>query len=276
MQFQQFYAILDKAYRTIGGGKQMDLFTTQHLKSLNDLEFDIYKYVQANMAKIDKMKIRELANELHCSTTTILRFCRKLDCNGYSEFKLKLKMMADGRKLVTQPESEECEVFQYFQNMNPKLDAEIREAANLVYQANRIMLMGMGTSGIMAKFGARYLTNMGKLVHYIDDPFYPVPDDFYKDFLIIVISTSGETKEMIDKVHKFKTLNALTIAITNSATSTLAKLSDFSLSYYVPIEKRTDNISVHDVTTQVPVVYLIEKLGKEVYKLIEDGKGMKI
>jgi len=251
----------------------MDLFTTQHLKSLNDLEMEIYRYVQKNMAKIDKMKIRDLANELYCSTTTILRFCRKLDCNGYTEFKLKLKMMASGEKVDLAPQNGEDAVLQYFKNISPKLDLEIEEAANLVYQANRIILMGMGTSGIMAKFGARYLSNMGKLVHYVDDPFYPVPDEFYKDFMIIIISTSGETREMIDKIHKFKTLNATTIAITNSATSTMAKLSDFSLSYYVPIENRSDNISIHDVTTQVPVIYLIERLGKAVSKLIQEEQA---
>ena len=254
----------------------MDLFTTEQLKNLNDLELEIYKYVQQNMGRIDKMKIRELATELHCSTTTILRFCRKLDCNGYTEFKLKLKMLQSGKKNDLSDQEDEYAILQYFQNMNPKLDVEIKEVANLVYHSNRIMLMGMGTSGIMAKFGARYLSNMGKLVHYVDDPFYPVPDEFYKDFAIIVISTSGETREMIDKINRFKTLNAITITITNSATSTMAKMSDFSLSYYVPIEKRSDHISAHDVTTQIPVVYLIEKLGKEVYRLIQDGQEMKV
>ena len=246
----------------------MDLFTTSQLKSLNDLELDIYKYIQKNASKIDKMKIRELATELHCSTTTILRFCRKLDCNGYTEFKLKLKMMRVEDKNNLSPKDEsEYTILNYFQNMNPKLQTEIMEAASLLNQAGRILVMGMGTSGIMAKFGARYLSNMGKLVHYVDDPFYPIPDEFYKDLVIIVISTSGESREMIEKVHKFKTLNAMTIAITNSATSTIAKLSDFSLSYYVPTEKRTNDISVQNMTTQVPVVYLLEQLGKEVSKL---------
>ena len=255
----------------------MDLFTTQQLKHLNDLELKIYKYVQQNMNKINKMKIREFANELHCSTTTVLRFCRKLECNGYTEFKLKLKMLQSGKRVdLSNNDDDESAVLQYFQNMNPRLNDEVKEAANLIYQASRIMLMGMGTSGIMAKFGARYLSNMGKLVHYVDDPFYPVPDEFYKDFVIIIISTSGETTEMIEKINRFKTLNAMTIAITNSATSTMAKMSDFYLSYYVPIEKRSDYLNIHDVTTQVPVVYLIEKLGKEVYKLIQDGQGMKI
>jgi len=253
----------------------MDLFTTEQLKSLNELELEIYKYIQKNWSKIEKMKIRELASELHCSTTTILRFCRKLDCNGYSEFKTKLKMSMSGKKIITQTENLDCAVLQYFQNMNPKLTNEIKEAASILHSANRIMLMGMGTSGIMAKFGARYLTNMGKLVHYVDDPFYPVPEEFYKDFVIIVISTSGETKEIIEKVHSFKNFSALTIAITNSATSTLAKISDFSLSYYVTIEKRSDVLSTHDVTTQVPVIYLLEKLGHEVYNLIQAEHGTK-
>lgn len=254
----------------------MSLFTTQQLKSLNDLELSIFKYIQQNAQKIDKMKIRELATELHCSTTTILRFCRKLDCNGYTEFKLKLKMMANGKKTELEINDEKWAMLQYFQNMNPKLDSEIKEAANLMYQSKRIILMGMGTSGIMAKFGARYLSTMGKLVHYMDDPFFPVPDEYYKDTMVIVISTSGETSEMISKVHKFNNLNAMTIAITNSATSTIAKLSDFSLSYYVPIKKRADDISIQDITTQVPVIYLLERLGKEVSNLIQTGQGMEI
>ena len=37
------------------------------------------------------MKIRELADGAHVSTTTVLRFCKKVGCEGYSEFKLRLK-----------------------------------------------------------------------------------------------------------------------------------------------------------------------------------------
>jgi len=249
----------------------MELFTTQQLKSLNDLELDIYKYIQLNMVEVDQMKIRELANELHCSTTTILRFCKKVGCNGYTDFKLQLKMLNNQESGNEEPlESENYSARDYFKNMNPSLVSEIKEAAQLVAHTNRIMFMGMGTSGIMAKFGARYFTNFGKLVNYIDDPFYPVPDGDYHNFAIIIISTSGETQEMIERIHRYKALKALVIAITNSSTSTIAKLADFSLSYYVPIEKRFDSITDHDVTTQVPVVYLIEKLGKEVAKLLSD------
>jgi len=247
----------------------MELFTTKQLKTLNDLELEIYKYVSQNMNEISKLTIRDFAAKLHCSTTTILRFCRKLDCSGYAEFKVKIKAQKINKSSTSLSADDENAILQYFQNRNPKLDEQIKEIASLIYQASRVLLMGVGTSGIMAKFGARYLSNMGKLVHYVDDPFYPVPDEFYQNFVIIIISTSGETKEMIDKINRFKTLNATTIAITNSANSTIAKMADFSLSYYVPVEKRSDYLATHDVTTQVLVVYLLEKLGKAASKLIQ-------
>ncbi len=37
------------------------------------------------------MSIRELADTTKTSSTTVLRFCRKFDCEGFSEFKIKLK-----------------------------------------------------------------------------------------------------------------------------------------------------------------------------------------
>jgi len=253
----------------------MDLFTTQQLQRLNDLELTIYKYVLQNMDKINQMRIRDLAGELHCSTTTILRFCRKLDCNGYAEFKLRLKILQNEVAADLFSDDDENATLQYFRNKNPQVNDQIDVAASLIARASQVILMGMGTSGIMAKFGARYLSNMGKLVHYVDDPFYPVPDEVHQDFVIIIISTSGETKEMIDKINRFKALNATTIAITNSASSTMAKISDCSLAYYVPIEKKADQLGACDMTTQVPVVYLIEKLGKAVYKLIKADRQTK-
>ena len=44
------------------------------------------------------MKVRELAEEVHVSTTTILRFCKKVGCEGYSEFRLKLKQEVNSKE----------------------------------------------------------------------------------------------------------------------------------------------------------------------------------
>ena len=68
------------------------MFNYEIIQSLNDLELLLYRYIMKNIEKVIYMRIRELADEAHVSTTTILRFCKKVNCEGYSEFKVKLKM----------------------------------------------------------------------------------------------------------------------------------------------------------------------------------------
>lgn len=38
------------------------------------------------------MTIRELADASAVSTTTALRFCKKMHCDGYSEFRIRFKL----------------------------------------------------------------------------------------------------------------------------------------------------------------------------------------
>ena len=74
------------------------MFECEVIKGLNELELSLYEYIMKNSEKVMYMKIRDLANEAHMSTTTVLRFCRKLNCDGFSEFKLKFKMYMDSKE----------------------------------------------------------------------------------------------------------------------------------------------------------------------------------
>ena len=56
------------AYRGIS------MFGVEQVKTLNDLEMEVYEYVTKNVEKVKYMRIRELASEVHVSTSTILRF----------------------------------------------------------------------------------------------------------------------------------------------------------------------------------------------------------
>ena len=83
--------------------------------------------------------------------------------------------------------------------------------------------------------------------------------------MIIALSVSGETTQTIEQLKRFTSFNCAIVAITNSETSTIAKMSDVTLSYYVPVDR--ENLEV-DLTTQVPVLYILEKLGKKVQFLL--------
>lgn len=241
------------------------MLTYKEIQSLNDLELEVYNYIISNKDKVADMKIRELAEKSHVSTTTVLRFCKKMGCDGYSEFKLKYKLYGE----ENQNSADEIDanfMIDYFKKVNNKeFDDKLNEVAKLIAESDKVVFIGIGTSGILGKYGARYLSNIGKFVQYITDPYHPVPKGYYEDSVVIALSVSGETEQIINHVNKFKSYNCKIVSITNSETSTLSKISDITLAYYMPIDLARENLNI---TSQVPVVYMIEVIGRKLKKYI--------
>lgn len=53
------------------------MFDYEIIKSFNELEMLVYQYVMEHKEEIKYMTIRELAEAVHVSTSTVLRFCKK-------------------------------------------------------------------------------------------------------------------------------------------------------------------------------------------------------
>ena len=85
------------------------MFTHEMIKSFNQLEMDVYNYIISNEEKVVYMKVRELAEEVHVSTTTILRFCKKVGCEGYSEFRFHLLLMIRSRQYFVEKVREQLQ-----------------------------------------------------------------------------------------------------------------------------------------------------------------------
>lgn len=130
-----------------------------------------------------------------------------------------------------------------------------------------VIFIGRGTSGVMAKYGAVYLTSMGKSAQYTDTPFYPIPPEDHSDAVVIGLSVSRETISMFDRLSRFKELDAKVITITNGAKNKLAEIANVPLSYEASGEElhvlgpRKIGIRIN-TTTQMPVMYLIETISK--------------
>lgn len=236
------------------------MFTYEQIQSLNELELNVYEYVIQNIQKVSTMKIRELADATHVSTTTILRFCTKMGCEGYSEFKLRLKLLpSDEPNYVAQDHT--SAMLEFFHKTNtPAFQKKLHDCAELVKNAENIYFLGIGTSGDLGRYGARFFSNIGLYSSSLQDPFYPMPTVDKDHSLLIILSVSGETEMILREIQAYKAHHFKIISITNSDHSTLAKISDEVLSYYMPLEM----IGPHyNVTTQVPVIHLIEMLGKK-------------
>ena len=238
------------------------MFSYEIIQSFNQLEMLIYTYIMEHKNEARYMTIRELSDAVHVSTSTILRFCKKTGCDGWSEFRIQFKLYLKEEKqnrnrLAADNNLDELTYF--FRTVtSTKYEEELSKAVHMLREARQVIFIGIGTSGILGKYGARYFSNMGKYSQYIEDPYYPVVSDM-EDTVIVVLSESGETQEIVNFAERFREHNCRLLTITNGASCTLAKMADCSLAYYVP-EYRVKG--EYNVTTQVPVLYLLELLGR--------------
>ena len=249
----------------------VDMFAAEEIQSLNELELGVYQYVTRHWDSVSYMRIRELAAEAHVSTSTILRFCKKMGCDGYAEFKIRIREYAGRQSVAPIPENF-SELKAFFDRMETKkLQRKLESAASLAAKADRVIFIGIGNSGNIAQYGARYFSNLGKFSSYVSDPFYPMGQISVISTAAIVLSVSGESEQVIRIVNELKTAGCHIICITNTEHSTVAKLSDVSLPYYITMHR--DEAQV-DYSSQVPAVFLVETLGKRVHsRLTEDTEN---
>lgn len=244
------------------------MFTVEEIQSLNELELAVYEYVMQHKTAVSYMRIRELAAEAHVSTTTVLRFCKKMGCDGYAEFKIRMKEFA-GQKQVDQLPEDIGEIKAFFERTETKqFQQKLEKAAAMIARADRVVFVGIGNSGYIGQYGARYFTNLGKFSFFISDPFYPLNTLEARSTVAIILSVSGEVTQVVTSANELKKAGCSIISITNTEQCTVARLADISLSYYITMHRGELLV---DYSSQVPTVYLLEQLGKRVRnRLAED------
>lgn len=235
------------------------MFSYEEIQKYGETDIRIYKYIVSNSDKIQYMTIRELAKEIDISTSTFLRFCNKNGFGSFSEFKEAIK--TENALMNTRPPLEDLqELSLFFTRANSSaFEEKISYAVEMVQKTDFIIFIGMGSSGTLAKYGARYFSNMGKFSIGLEDTYYPIGTYTYKNMGVIALSESGETKEVIEMIKKFQQKKCCVLSITNSPLSTIAKISDWNFSYSLNPQRINGG---YNATTQVPVLFVIEALAK--------------
>lgn len=121
------------------------------------------------------------------------------------------------------------------------LDRRFEDAVNLLLSSNgRIVVLGLGKSGHVGRKIAATLASTGTPAFFVH-----AAEAFHGDFgmitaedVVLAISNSGETAEVVGAVTHIRKIGARIVALTGNAESSLAVASDAVL--YCPYsEKRT-------------------------------------
>ncbi|WP_314060829.1 MurR/RpiR family transcriptional regulator [uncultured Vagococcus sp.] len=234
---------------------------------LTDLDFDIYKYITDHLEQTTYMTIRELADQTHTSTTTIQRFCQKFECKGFSEFKIRLRLYLQSRDQFDHAVTLDTSTYIDFltRTTQPHFQKKIEAAIQLLINKELILFIGVGSSNVMAEYGALYFSSLFQMALRIEDPVTNPMSFLSKDLLdktcVIALSVSGETPEVINYLSNLNFRNSNIISITNTANSTVAKLSNVNIPYYITKESLVEQ----DITSQLPVLFILESIARAIH-----------
>jgi arabinose-5-phosphate isomerase len=134
----------------------------------------------------------------------------------------------------------------------PRIDARFERAIDLLLSCRgRVILTGMGKSGIICRKIAATLTSTGTASQFLH-PAEAVHGDLgviQADDVVIAVSSSGETAEVMRLLETIRRVGAKLITITGVPTSTLAEASDLALDCSVAEEACPLNLAPTASTT---------------------------
>lgn len=120
-----------------------------------------------------------------------------------------------------------------------RIDENFSRAVELLYHCKgKVVLMGMGKSGLVGRKIASTFASTGTPSFFLH-PAEGLNGDFgmlAKEDLIIAISNSGETRELLEVLPLIKRYGNRLITLTGNMTSTLAKSGDINLDIHVKEE----------------------------------------
>ena len=235
-------------------------FTYSQVESLNETETYVYNYVVKNTKKVLNESIRELANDTHVSTATIMRFCKKMGCEGFTELKYRLK------ENVEIQETKEDDANNQFDSFIERVESSdylesIRRAAEIIKQSDLILTLGIGTTGDFAKYTSRLLSGMGYCCYGVDGAAYPaqrVAEGY--QVVIIVFYERLQKNPLFEEIYRYKNKNYMIIMLSNNNMGSVEHLCD------EVIHVSDGSVMLGKIHSGIPMLYAIEKLAYELTK----------
>ena len=240
-----------------------------NIEKLTKNEYEILDYVIKHMNEIHNQNIREVAAACFVSTTTFLRFVRKIGFSGYSEFTTVIKYTV----LNNQEKPAATATFdmkqsdyreEYLKNIEETVrvldDNKLNSLCELMMNRPKIFIFAKGFSKYAAEYVEYLYTLEGFLVVF--------PKNFEqrklayrnigKDDLVFVMSYSGDDQELIRIIQVIKNQCdfASLVSVTGANNNSIQNLSDYNL-YVFSDEIHDKKI---EITSHVSMIVIMELL----------------
>ncbi|SNV02710.1 Uncharacterized HTH-type transcriptional regulator ybbH [Megamonas hypermegale] len=258
------------------------LKTLSEREKFSAVEQNIIKYILDNPKEIVNMSIRELANKTFTSSAAIFRLCQKCGLKGYTEFKIKfisevnrtsdfendelekpirdlhrpINGKDDVKSVVRRMAFLQIEAIEETKNeINYK---QLERVADMMNAAGQIVFFGFDLNYYISQSTVYHLVRTGKpaVVYETVNNQVAKAVMFKKEDIAILISRTGENKNLIRISQVLKRKGAKIILLSASKDTSLDKLCD----EFIYIANVIDYLSMGGVIFSVGCRYILDVL----------------
>jgi RpiR family murPQ operon transcriptional repressor len=241
-------------------------------KNLSGKELSVADYIFNNRQDIKTMSIQELSKLTQASTSTILRLCKKLGYEGFSDFKIDLIASLNTEyKVIFQEdiglddsiEEVNNKVFQMEKSALDETYAlinvkQLNQAIDLLNTSNKVVIFGVGNSALIGKELEYQLIKLKKNLccHFDYHTQRNALSTMDEKDLLIIISHSGETAECVNLLKQAKESHIPSIAITKFGQNKASSLASVVLNTSSN-EERLRLIPIRSQISQMTVINIL-------------------
>lgn len=211
------------------------------MNTFRGIERVIYEYLIGHASQLHEISAKTIANKALTTTTSVNRVCKKMGYASYTELRYKL---ANELKEQTQNlEDKECE------------QSVISQVAKTLSDSPVVYLYSRGASIVSVNYLSRFLS-LANVPHLVITDIHQLTRAELGTLLLI--SKSGETQAVVEMAHNAKRKGLKVMGISRKG-STLAQSSHLN----IPLEEQVDGISLYSRESQIHILNLVDKIGKD-------------
>ena len=243
----------------------------------------LIRYIKEHAEEFCTTPIASLAINCGVSEATITRFVRKMGFNSLQLFKLTLtEEMVNIKKQTIINKDISCNesitttahkllvnnVAILEQTVNNLNEEVIAKSVDILKKAERIFFIGLGNSGFVADDSAYKFLRIGFNAKGLDNSHLIMLNMalLHEDDVVVVISHSGESFEIIKAVQLAKKNGTKLIVITSNRDTILENYADICIFY----EARESIVETGAITTKLTQIFIIDLIYTQVVKQTMD------
>jgi len=211
-------------------------------ENFSKTEKKVADYILNNPSDILPLFISELSETCGVSDASIVRFSKKLGFTGYQQLKIAVAQESGVRPIganIMQSDTA-YDVFEkicddiYCSLEKTKLSLsafDLQSCCDKILSADKILVFGLGNSASVAMDASHKLFRLGFNANaYTDNHLQAIASAHTTDKSVVIgISHSGHSKDIIESMKVAKNNGATTIALTNHGKSPIEKVSSIVL-----------------------------------------------